>query len=257
MKSGILLSWRYDWERSMWRMKGISRRYLLTRTSYEWGREAYFSDEDAEKERKQNAAKLRIEPASRVWQADTSTQPRHLVERGKNLRNRNKTWFLQGWYNESPHRIFVAAQTKDWTAPQLHRDFFSFIDITGSWRTMLERELEHRLPNSTPPRVCYYQGNVFPSPTQPGFHDLWEHLMLPFQGKGPSKSRYKIKIFREIFGYSGKERGFFARTLPLLLCVLFFIPLNLTLAIMAGRKFLSDIILRKSLTREGLRASTR
>jgi len=27
----------YDWERCMWRMKGISRRYLLTRNSSEWG----------------------------------------------------------------------------------------------------------------------------------------------------------------------------------------------------------------------------
>ena len=34
----------YDWERCMWRMKGISRRYLLTRTSSQWGWVRPFSD---------------------------------------------------------------------------------------------------------------------------------------------------------------------------------------------------------------------
>jgi len=35
----LFLSWRYDWERCMWKMKAVSRRYLLllARTSSEWG----------------------------------------------------------------------------------------------------------------------------------------------------------------------------------------------------------------------------
>ena len=38
--------------------------------------------------------------------------------------------------------------------------------------------------------------------------------------KGPSQWRYKIKTSIETFDYFGKERGFFARAWPLLLCVL-------------------------------------
>jgi len=52
-------------------------------------------------------------------------------------------------------------------------------------------------------------------------YDLWGHLMLPCKGKGSSKSRNKIKISLETFGYFGKEREFFAGAWPcLILCVL-------------------------------------
>ena len=49
--------------------------------------------------------------------------------------------------NKSLHRIFAAALTRDPTAPELHRDFFSLINmvIAGCWRTNFERAL-HRQP---------------------------------------------------------------------------------------------------------------
>jgi len=37
MKSYILWSWRYNLERCMWKIKGVSRRCFVTRTSSGWG----------------------------------------------------------------------------------------------------------------------------------------------------------------------------------------------------------------------------
>jgi len=42
-KGDIILSWRYDWEMCMWKMKGVSRHYLLKRTLSEWCRVGQFS----------------------------------------------------------------------------------------------------------------------------------------------------------------------------------------------------------------------
>jgi len=43
MKSDSLWSWRYDWERCIRKLKGVSRNYLLTRTSSEQGWVGQFS----------------------------------------------------------------------------------------------------------------------------------------------------------------------------------------------------------------------
>jgi len=80
--------------------------------------------------------------------------------------------------NKSPHRIFAAALTKDPTAPELHRDFFSFIDmfIAGSWRTSLERAL-HRQRKTVCLRLAITKSTSFQA-RQHGFHDLWGHFMF-------------------------------------------------------------------------------
>jgi len=63
------------------------------------------------KERKKNAAELRIEPASRDWQADTlTTQPPHLGSVENNA-SRTKPGSLKGC-NESSRRTFAAALTE-------------------------------------------------------------------------------------------------------------------------------------------------
>jgi len=91
--------------------------------------------------------------------------------------------------------------------------------IANRWIKSLERAL-HRQPKQHAavyllPRQCFFQAR------HPGLHDLREHLMLFFQGKGPRESQYKIKISREIFGYFGKGWRFLGRALPLLLRIVF------------------------------------
>jgi len=62
-----------------------------------------------EKKKEKNAADLRIESASREWQADTlTTQPRRLVDAGYKATQQQQNLVLSRVVNESPHRMFAA-----------------------------------------------------------------------------------------------------------------------------------------------------
>jgi len=76
--------------------------------------------------------------------------------------------------------------------------------------------------NSTLPLSYYHRvGNIGSfQARQLGLHDLWGHFMLPFEGKGPRSVDIRSKYLEEQSVTLAKNENFFARALPLLICVL-------------------------------------